>query len=60
MAGKLKITQRKSKIGKTQSQCQTLYGLGLKKNNQTVVREDTPAIRGMIKKIEFMLHVEEC
>jgi large subunit ribosomal protein L30 len=33
--------------------------LGLKKIGQTVIKEDTPQIRGMINKIDFMLEVEE-
>ena len=59
MAGKLKITQIRSRIGKTQSQRKTLDGLGLRKMNQSVVLEDTPSIRGMVNKLFFMLRVEE-
>ncbi|MBN2495147.1 MAG: 50S ribosomal protein L30 [Deltaproteobacteria bacterium] len=58
MAGKLRITVVKSRIGRTEHQRRILDGLGLKKTNQTVELEDTPAIRGMIKKLEFMLRVE--
>ncbi|HUU02580.1 MAG TPA: 50S ribosomal protein L30 [Myxococcota bacterium] len=60
MAGKLKITLMKSRIGRMPKQRQVLDGLGLKRRHQVVVREDTAAIRGMLKKIDFMLHVEEC
>ena len=59
MAGKLKITMVKSKIGKSTAQRKVLAGLGLRKIQQTVVREDTPAVRGMIEKLKFMLRVEE-
>ena len=59
MAGKLKITQYRSRIGKTESQRQPLDGLGLRKMNQSVVLEDTPSIRGMVNKLFFMLRVEE-
>jgi large subunit ribosomal protein L30 len=60
MSKKLKITMRRSKIGRSKSQLKVLYGLGLKRRHQAVVREDTPAIRGMINKLSFMLDVEEC
>jgi large subunit ribosomal protein L30 len=59
MAGKLKITLKKSRIGRTPNQRQVLDGLGLKRRHQVVEREDTPSIRGMINKIAFMLDVQE-
>lgn len=59
MAGKLKITLVKSPIGKSCAQRKVLTGLGLRKIRQTVEREDTPAIRGMVEKLKFMLRVEE-
>ncbi len=59
MAGKIKITTTRSRIGRSQHQRKILDGLGLKRRSQSVVREDTPAIRGMVKKLEFMLQVEE-
>ena len=59
MAGKLKITLIKSPIGKSSAQRKVLAGLGLRKMQQTVEREDTPAIRGMVEKLKFMLRVEE-
>ena len=60
MAGKLKITLKRSRIGRLPGQRKVLDGLGLKRRHQVVVRDDTPAIRGMVKKIDFMLNVEEC
>jgi large subunit ribosomal protein L30 len=60
MAGKIKITLRKSRIGRSDRQRAVLDGLGLKRRNGSVVREDTPAIRGMVKKLAFMVDVEEC
>jgi large subunit ribosomal protein L30 len=60
MAGKLKITLKKSRIGRTQHQRKVLDGLGLRRRHQVVELKDTPAIRGMVKKVEFMLNVEEC
>lgn len=56
---KLKITLKKSVIGRNQRQRATIQALGLKKVGQTVVHDDTPQIRGMIHKTDFMLEVEE-
>tara|TARA_Y100000748_G_scaffold165040_1_gene138075 strand:+ start:205 stop:378 length:174 start_codon:yes stop_codon:yes gene_type:complete len=55
----LKITQIKSPIGYKPKAKRTLYALGLKKINQSVRKTDTPQIRGMLKKIEYLLKVEE-
>ena len=55
----LKITLKKSKIGRLDKQIATVEALGLRKIGQTVIKEDTPQIRGMIQKIDFMLDVEE-
>lgn len=59
MAGKLKITLKKSRIGRSKHQRKILDGLGLKRRHQAVEREDTPSIRGMVKKIDFLLDVQE-
>jgi large subunit ribosomal protein L30 len=59
MAGKLKITLKKSRIGRSQAQRRVLDGLGLKRRHQVVEREDTPSVRGMVNKIAFMLDVQE-
>jgi large subunit ribosomal protein L30 len=56
---KLKITQIKSKIGSTQRQKKNLEALGIKRINHTVEKTDTPQIRGMIKKVEHLIKVEE-
>ena len=56
---KIKITQIKSGIGYKQKAKRTLIALGLRKMHQTVEKVDTPAIRGMIKKIDYLLKVEE-
>lgn len=53
------ITYRKSAIGYRQDQKETLRKLGLRKLNQSVVHEDTPAIRGMIAKVQHLVAVEE-
>jgi len=55
----IKITQIKSSIGYKQKAKKTLKALGLKKLNQTVEKNNTIAIQGMIKKIDFLLKVEE-
>ena len=56
---KIKITQIKSPIGYKKNAKATLIALGLRKNNQSIIKEDSPSIRGMIKSIEFMLRIEE-
>ena len=55
----LRITQIRSRIGYKQKAKKTLDALGLRKMNQTVEKNDNPAIRGMIKKIDYLLKVEE-
>ncbi len=62
MAGKntqIKITLKKSLIGKTQIQRKNIEALGLRKIGQSVVKTDTPQIRGIIKKMDFMLDIEK-
>ena len=55
----LKITQIKSSIGYKKKAKATLDAMGIKKMNQTVELPDNPAIRGMIKKIEYLIRVED-
>tara|TARA_B100000073_G_C23642095_1_gene537093 strand:- start:159 stop:332 length:174 start_codon:yes stop_codon:yes gene_type:complete len=55
----LKITQIKSAIGYKPKAKSTLAALGLRKLNHSVEKNDTPQIRGMLKKIEYLLKVEE-
>lgn len=59
MANQLKITLKKSKIGKTENQIANLKALGLTKVGKSVILNDTPQIRGIIDKVLFMLDVEE-
>lgn len=59
MAKRLRITQVGSAIGRDFDQKGTLKALGIRKVNQTVIRDDTPQIRGMIRKIRHLLVVEE-
>lgn len=56
---KLKITYTKSSIGYNKSQKATVEALGLRKLNQIVEQDDTPVIRGMVKKVEHLVSVEE-
>ena len=56
---RLKVTQLKSTIGGTHSQRETLRSLGLKRIGDTVVKEDRPEIRGMVKTVTHMVAVEE-
>jgi len=58
MALKLKITQIRSGIGRPQAQRKVLQGLGLRKLNRPVVLQDSPAIRGMIRKVVHLVSVE--
>ena len=55
----IKVTQIASPIGKPKDQRATLIGLGLNKMNRTAVLEDTPSVRGMIKKVSHLVKVEE-
>lgn len=54
----LKVTLVKSIIGTRQDHRATVRGLGLKKLNHTVQLEDTPAVRGMIHKVAYLLKYE--
>lgn len=56
---RLKVTQRKSGIGGTSSQKNTLRSLGLKRIGDTVVKEDRPEIRGMVATVIHLVAVEE-
>ena len=56
---KLKITQTGSPIRRTKDQRQTLIGLGLNKMHKSVELEDTPELRGMIRKVHHMVSVAE-
>jgi large subunit ribosomal protein L30 len=56
---KIKITQTGSPIRRTPDQRKTLVGLGLNKMHRTVELEDTPEVRGMIRKVHHMVSVGE-
>ena len=55
---KLKVTLVKSVIGTKQSHRATVRGLGLRKLNSSAVLEDTPAVRGMINKVSYLVKCE--
>ncbi len=55
----IKITQVRSGIGRKETHKRTLRALGIKRHQQSVIHEDTPAIQGMINKISHMVDVQE-
>ena len=55
----IKITQIKSRIGYSKKAKATLDALGLRKMNNSVVLDLNDAIAGMIKKIDYLVKVEE-
>lgn len=59
MAEKLEIKLSKSLIGCKKDQIATAIGLGLRRPNDKVLLNDTPAVRGMIQKIRHLLTVKE-
>jgi large subunit ribosomal protein L30 len=59
VAGKLKVTWVRSTIGHKAAARGTIRALGLHRLNQTVEVADTPMIRGMLRRVAFLLDVEE-
>jgi large subunit ribosomal protein L30 len=59
MAGKIKVTLKRSMIGRPEKHREVLRGMGLTKMNKTVQLENTPAIRGMIQKVSHLVEAEE-
>ncbi len=57
--GKVKITQIKSAIRRPKDQKRTLIALGLKKLHNARVMDESPAVLGMIRKVEHLLKVEK-
>ncbi|MDP3540227.1 MAG: 50S ribosomal protein L30 [Azonexus sp.] len=55
---KIKVKLVKSIIGTKQDHRATVRGLGLRKLNSTSELEDTPAVRGMIQKVQYLVKVE--
>jgi large subunit ribosomal protein L30 len=54
----IKVTQTGSPIGRKVDQKRTLVGLGLGRINRTRELEDTPAVRGMIRKVQHLVRIE--
>ncbi|HEX4911099.1 MAG: 50S ribosomal protein L30 [Pseudomonadota bacterium] len=59
MAKTIKVTQVRSQFHKQPKHRATMLGLGLKRMHQTVELIDTPAVRGMINQVYYMVKVEE-
>ena len=59
MSVKLKVTLKHSAIGRPGKQLAHLKGLGLRKIGSSRVLENTPAVRGMVKKVLHLVEVEE-
>ncbi len=55
----LKITWKKSYIGKPQNQRRIIKSLGLRRLNHSVIHSDTPTIRGMVNKVSHLVVVDE-
>jgi len=56
---KLRITYKKSMIGYSRDQKDTIRALGLRRLNQSVIKPDNPSVRGMVNKVIHMVVVEE-
>ncbi len=56
---KIKITQVRSIIDRPQKQKDTMFALGLRKMNQSVEKEVSPQVLGMVNKVAHLLKVEE-
>lgn len=59
MAKKIKVTQVKSTNGRLPAHIACVAGLGLRRINHTVEVEDTPSVRGMINKVNYLVRVED-
>ncbi len=56
---KIEVTQVRSRSGRPEKHRRTLEALGLKKNQTSVIHEDTPAIRGMVRQVSHLVSVRE-
>ena len=57
-AGRVRVTQVASGLGRKKDQIQTLTGLGLGKMRRVRELEDTPSVRGMLRKVAHLVEVE--
>ena len=58
-SAKLKVTQIGSPIGRSKDQRATLIGLGLNKMHRSSLLDDSPAVRGMIDKVQHLVRIED-
>lgn len=58
-AKNLKVTLLKSRFHRKPGHAECLFGLGLRKRHQSVVVADTPENRGMIRRVHYLVEVEE-
>lgn len=56
---KLKITQVRSLIGRPEKHRRIVQALGLRRNQTSVIHDDSPTIRGMVFKVRHLVNVEE-
>lgn len=59
VADRIRITQVRSAVGRRKIQRRTLRALGIRRHQQAVEHDDTPAIRGMIAKVDYLVEVTE-
>lgn len=59
MARRIRITQVRSGVKRLRSQRRTLRALGIRRHQQAVVHNDSPAIRGMVAKVDYLVEVVE-
>ncbi|MEZ7973492.1 MAG: 50S ribosomal protein L30 [SAR324 cluster bacterium] len=58
MSKKIIVTQIRSRIGAKKNQLDCLIGLGLRKINSSTVLDNTPEVRGMIRKVNHLVRIE--
>ena len=58
MADKIKVTLVKSSIGNRKNQKENLKGLGLSRINSSRTLENTPSVRGMLRKVQHLIRIE--
>ncbi len=56
---KIRVTQRRSAIDRPKDQKVTIRRLGLHRINDSIVKDDTPSVRGMVAKVQHLVEVEE-
>jgi large subunit ribosomal protein L30 len=56
---KIRVTQRRSVIDRPKDQKVTVRRLGLHRINDSVIKDDTPSVRGMVAKVHHLVEVEE-